>query len=710
MSDLRQLLPRSYYAFFSRFPEPRPAQLQTIPAVRAGKNVLLISPTGSGKTEAVVAPVAEQALNVADVQFCLYICPTRALVNDVERRIETPLSKLHLRVGVRHADRKTMRGNAIPNILVTTPESLDVMFGSEKDRHRLRTVRAIIIDEAHQFYQTHRGYQLTLLLERLKRLTKAPLQRLLLSATVAQPQKMAEWFQGSDAPLEIIQVKGQREVRVILDHVTTKNGEEFSRGDAVVERVREIVHVHHKVLVFANSRREVDWLYWKLHDKIGVETFLHYSTLDKDYRENVERRFERAQRALCIATSTLELGIDIGNIDAVVMYGAPASIASFVQRIGRGNRRSETSMVYGLCRDYQIDGSKIGMAEDLILFYALVACMLDAELEARPDTELFSVYVQQFFSLASRYQDDHITVDLLERIVRSAEKSPFISEIDLANILSNLASLEFFTCDPRTGAYYPAEKWEQLKRGLQIWGNIARKFYDTVVDDERAVPISQISKGNATPGKVFLIAGEPRMVTDVSGSVVKTMRLAVNDPQLVKYETMGAPTPPEVMEKARELLCAPSFPRLPQVEIDDELINAMRSYRRRFRGFDFESFVPFEIVNKRWCYYTFGGTWANEILEMTLRDVGFQVEADAWRIYIDQAIASFSILPTEIARLRELVRANLRALIHRMEFSTHFHQLPLDLQEREVCSILDLPRLAQWLASFSKKHPQQIEQ
>lgn len=700
--DFRQLLPKTFYAFFGQFPTLRPAQKQAIPLILSGRNVLLISPTGSGKTEAAVAPVSEQALAVPGETYCLYICPTRALVNDIERRIEAPLRKLQMRAGVRHGDRKTLRGKTVPNILITTPESLDVMLGSQNqsDKDRLRTVRVVVIDEVHQFYQTHRGYQLVLLLERLKRLTKAPLQRLLLSATVAQPEKMAAWFQGGDEPFEILQIPGGRALRVSLDHLTAANDEEFRQGQAVVDLISPIVRDHRKVLLFANSRNECDWLYWKLHDQLEVETLLHYSTLDKKFREAVEHRFQRANQALCIATSTLELGVDIGDIDAVVMYGAPASISSFVQRVGRGNRRSGTCVVYGLCRDYHIDGTELGAEHDLVLLYALVASMLDSELEARPDAELFSVHVQQFFSLA--YQYDSVMVEALQRVIQAAEKLPFAAEADLTRILYALSSSGFFNCDPQIQAYYPAEKWEWVKRSLQLWSNIALKFYDTVVDTDKEIPISQVPRGKAQPGRVFLFAGEPRIVTEVTGSVVKTLRLAIDDPQMIVYETMGAATPPEVAQKACELLQLSTFPDLP-VEVDDRLYKLMQSYRQRFRDFDFNGFVPFEQVRGRYCYYTFGGTWANEILAMVLRSQGLSVEADSWRVYTNQPIRSFSELPTEATVLESLVRDNLPVLIRRMGFSYHFYQLPEDLQHREVCSILDLPRLKDWFAEMQRK-------
>ncbi len=387
--SVTKLIPRSYNAFFGGFPALREAQLESIPIVACGKSLLLISPTGSGKTEAVVAPVCEKALDNDGTTYCLYICPTKALVNDIERRVESAMDKLSLAVGVRHGDRKTMRGNRMPSVLITTPESLDVMLGSnrESDVHRLRHVQTVVIDEVHQFYKTHRGYQLLVLLERLKRRTKSPLQRILLSATVAQPALMAQWFQGSDEGFEIVQIKGGRLLEMSLDLHTAEGGAAFKEGRNLVDLIKPILLDHKKVILFANSRNECDWLYWKLSmekEQLPTEIFLHYSTLDKEYRETVEREFQKAHSALCIATSTLELGIDIGDVDAIVMYGAPASVSSFVQRVGRGNRRSTTSYVYGICRDYHINGTPLGAEHDLILFYALVSSIWNQRWRGAP--------------------------------------------------------------------------------------------------------------------------------------------------------------------------------------------------------------------------------------------------------------------------------------------------------------------------------------
>lgn len=704
--DIRQLLPNAYYPFFGAFSSLRPAQEETVPLVASGKNVLLISPTGSGKTEAMVAPVAEAASRQRRHLTCLYICPTRALVNDIERRIKDKLERVDLKVGVRHGDRKTMQGDRLPEILITTPESLDVMLGKIGFKKRLAGVQTVIIDEVHQFYQTHRGYQLLLLLERLKGWTKAPLQRLLLSATVAQPYEMGRWFQGSDEPFNLVNIPGTRKLEVAMTCLTATNGEAFATGESMIAAIRDVVAKHNKVLVFANSRNECNWLAWKLNDQLDIPTLLHYSSLDKEYREKVERRFQKESRVICVATSTLELGVDIGDVDAVVMYGAPASISSFVQRVGRGNRRQNVAYVYGFCRDFHVNGAYLGAELDTFLLIALVNSMQIAELEAQPHTTLYSVLVQQLFSLTWRWGDS-IIPDPLVHAIESSERQPFADRATIAELLDHLAKKGFYRYDPRGGEYYKTEKWEWVLRSRQLWGNIASEAKDSVYDAPKEERLSDIPRGRAESGRVMLLAGQPRLVTEVEGNIVQTVQLNTDNPEFVPYETSGAATPLEVASRAGTMLCCSPFPDLP-LTMDDATIATLRSYRHRFQNFPLDQAVPYDHADGKHCYYTFGGTWAHELLEMALRREGYRVQSDVLRIFPNKPINSFEFLPSEVYELRELIADNLESTQRQMALSYHFYQLPEERRLQEVCSLMDLPRLADWFSQLRTKVPRPL--
>jgi hypothetical protein len=188
----------------------------------------------------------------------------------------------------------------------------------------------------------------------------------------------------------------------------------------------------------------------------------------------------------------------------------------------------------------------------------------------------------------------------------------------------------------------------------------------------------------------------------VDGWVVRTIRLNVSNPEFVSYDTMGAATPPEVAEAAQGLIRSPDFPDLP-VHADDSLRDIFRTYRRHFRGFDFDHCLPYELTKGLYCYYTFAGTWSNEIMAIVLRESDWGVDADSWRIYTQHPIQTLDMLPTRENELRELVQRHLPLFVRRIKFSTHFHQLPNDLQCKEVCSLVDLARIAAHFAALQQK-------
>src|SRR5439155_22518842 len=327
-------------AFYGRFSSLRSAQREAIDPILSGHDVLVLSRTGSGKTEAVLAPLIDRhAALIAEDPGCLilHISPTKALANDLLRRLETPIESLGLTVGIRHGDRNDLRRSRKPNLLVTTPESLDVMLSSREGA--ILSVRAVVLDEVHLTYNTQRGFQLAVLLRRLEQRVGHPLQVVGLSATVASASDIWGFFR----PGEHFTVIPEHETKSIDYHVC----EAATPTDLVALLNRLTDGRRTKALLFANSRRECDRLASELRNATGFRDhiYVHHSSLSKEIRLEVERAFQEAATALCIATSTLELGIDVGDIDVVLLYGHPGGWDSFLQRIGRGNRRSHKSNV-----------------------------------------------------------------------------------------------------------------------------------------------------------------------------------------------------------------------------------------------------------------------------------------------------------------------------------------------------------------------------
>jgi len=354
---LKEQLPRAWPAFFERHGSFTAVQEAAMPALLAGHDALVVAPTAGGKTEAVLAPLVERyctpTIPGAPVAqgpagpTLLYIVPTRALVNDLAARLRGPLDTLNLRLAVRTGDRDTLRTGRAPDLLISTPESLDALLAS---RARLfANLRAVVLDELHLLDGTPRGDQLRVLLRRLRRLRAyaaangdAPMEDLQVvgvSATVARPARVATRY--CVAP-RIVTVGGGR----ALDVETLPLA-----ADSVAE-LRDYLGAFRargwrKALAFCATRAEVESYAAALRERspFGDAVYVHYSNIEAERRRETERRFAADAAALLFATGTLELGIDIGDIDVVLLIGPPGNPASFMQRIGRGNRRKGVTRV-----------------------------------------------------------------------------------------------------------------------------------------------------------------------------------------------------------------------------------------------------------------------------------------------------------------------------------------------------------------------------
>ena len=223
-----------------------------------------------------------------------------------------------------------------------------------------------------------------------------------------------------------------------------------------------------------------------------------------------------------------------------------------------------------------------------------------------------------------------------------------------------------------------------------------------VYDAAKESLISDIPPHNARPGAVILCAGGPRIVTEIQGHLVKTVPLAVNDPNFINYFTNPAPTPWEVMQKAQAVLASQPFPNLP-VMVESRLRPVMASLRQKFKGFDFEHSLPYERVVGGYCYYTFGSTWPNKVLGQYLNDRGYTVQADCWRIITREPIDSFTDLPTDIQAIERIILRNFKGYAAQMQVSNHFYRLPEDLQQRGRIALVNLPLVVEFFSELKEK-------
>lgn len=320
------------------FRELRPVQLQTIDAVMDGRNAVVLAPTAGGKTEAAFFPVLSR-MDAGDWRpvSVLYLSPIRALLNNQEARVTKYAGLIGRRAFKWHGDtaqsaRKRFLANPT-DILLITPESLEAMLLSTRvpTREIFAGLRTVIIDEVHSFADDDRGAHLVAVLERLSRFCESDLQRLGLSATVGNPEEILRWLQGSSKRHASVVDPGGVKARpeLSLDYVAT-----MENAATVVEKL----HPGRKRLVFVDSRRGAEQLGHLLTQQ-KVLSFVMHGSLSASQRRDAERAFEEGTDCVIVATSAMELGIDIGDLDHVLQIDSPATVASFLQRMGRTGRR-----------------------------------------------------------------------------------------------------------------------------------------------------------------------------------------------------------------------------------------------------------------------------------------------------------------------------------------------------------------------------------
>jgi ATP-dependent helicase Lhr and Lhr-like helicase len=355
--------------WFSRtFDSPTPAQELAWPAIQAQRHVLIAAPTGSGKTLAAFLAAIEQLVRkgvegggLPDETQIVYVSPLKALSNDIRRNLEAPLAGIRvqlqalglpdvdIRTFVRTGDtpqrERTASAKRPPHIVVTTPESLYILLGSQSGRKMLATTRTVIVDEIHAMVGSKRGLHLALSLERLEALAGRKLTRVGLSATQKPIEEVACFLVGSRqmdtdgrADCTIID-SGHVRDRDLQIEIPASPLEAVMSGEVwtqVYDRLAELVAEHRTTLIFVNTRRHAERIARHLSERVGEERVTaHHGSMAKELRFDAESRLKNGQLKALVATASLELGIDIGEVDLVCQIGSTRSIAAFLQRVGR---------------------------------------------------------------------------------------------------------------------------------------------------------------------------------------------------------------------------------------------------------------------------------------------------------------------------------------------------------------------------------------
>jgi ATP-dependent Lhr-like helicase len=440
--------------FERTFDAPTPAQELGWPAIASGRHVLIQAPTGSGKTLAAFLWALDRAQPGKGTQV-LYVSPLKALNYDVERNLRGPLAGIdsHLSVAVRTGDTPPKERAAMlkspPDILITTPESLFLMLTS-RARELLRTVRVAIVDEVHAVAGSKRGAHLALSLERLERLGADQMQRIGLSATQRPLDEIGRFVSGG-RPIDLVDAGRAKELdlRVVVPLEDMREPGEGSIWPSIYPALLELVQEHRSTIVFVNNRRLAERLALRLSELAEREIArAHHGSLAREQRIEVEELLKKGEIPVLVATSSLELGIDMGAVDLVVQVESPKSVARGLQRVGRAGHRLDEPSKGRIFPKFRAD---------LLESAVVVRRMLDGAIEeTKVVRNPLDVLAQQVVAIASQ---EEILVDDLHELVCRAYPFNDLSRQQLENVLDMLAGR------------YPSEEFAELRPRI-VWDRV----------------------------------------------------------------------------------------------------------------------------------------------------------------------------------------------------------------------------------------------
>jgi len=677
---------------------PTDPQLKAIPEILSGRNVLLISPTASGKTEAAVLPVLSKFLvNRTDERGIkiLYITPLRALNRDMLDRLEWWGRRLDVRIAVRHGDteikERTFQAKSPPDMLIITPETLQAILPGRVMKQHLRAVRYVIVDEVHELAEDKRGSQLSIALERLRWVTENEFQVIGLSATIGTPDKVARFLVGEGREVSIVHVPVGRQIR--LEVVCPAAGSSdvdlasrlYTHPDvaARLRLMRELISNHHTVILFTNTRSIAEILasrmkVWDIDFPISI----HHGSLAKPSRISAERGLKDGELKGLVATSSLELGIDVGNVDYVIQYMSPRQVTRLIQRVGRSGHR------IGRIADGLIVSSD---SDDTLEAAVIAKRALQEHLEpvSIPNKPL-DVLAHQLVGLL--IQKGRWYVHEIMEVVKKAYPYKDLNEADLLSILTYM-----HTRYPRLAWYSDQDKVILRPRRLKslytyYFGKLSmipdEKQY-LIVDETNDEAVGVLDEAfvaeYAEPGRRFIVRGSPWRMTSVRGDKIYVK--PVRDPTGAIPSWVGEeiPVPFEISQEVGSIRRRVEE-ALQQGRTEDDIITELcREYpvgketlrsalRETFQqvklGLDvptdrritLEDWDDFVIINSH------GGLLVNRTLARLVAHVlseelgvTFGVQQDPYRIVVQTSGAASSAKVSKV--LMQLAKTDIRPLV-----------------------------------------------
>ncbi|MDS0222918.1 DEAD/DEAH box helicase [Haloarcula sp. S1AR25-5A] len=540
------------------FTTPTDPQRKAIPTLADGRDALVVAPTGTGKTETAMLPVFD-ALSESEDRFgigALYITPLRALNRDMRQRLDWWGETLGLEVDVRHGDttdyQRQKQANDPPDVLVTTPETLQAMLTGSKLRTALEDVEHIVIDEVHELAAAKRGAQLTVGLERLRELS-GRFQRIGLSATVGDPHEVGRFLTGGrSCAIVEVDIGSRLDIEVVRPQITDRDEKLSSTlvtdaGTAShVRYIADLIDDHESVLLFVNTRQTAEALGSRFKE-LGTDLGVHHGSLSKEARIDVEDRFKAGDLDALLCTSSMELGIDVGHVDHVVQYGSPRQVSRLVQRVGRAGHR----------RDLVSSGTVVTTDTDDTLEALAIARQAEAG-----DVEPAEIHDGSLDTVANQIAG--LVMDTGEiRAMRAFEiltrAYPFrdLDEGQFKQVVEELAANNVIWLD---------EDRDTLEKRRGTW----QYFYQnlSMIPDEATYDVEDVASGQqvgtldekfvvnfATPGEVFVQRGEMWRITNIDEEEEVVTVSPIEDPagEVPSWVGQEIPVPRAVAAEVGEL-------------------------------------------------------------------------------------------------------------------------------------------------------------